>query len=86
MIPLPQGENLVGQLESLQGDERKTFVGNLIYPLIEGALGSELAPTITGMLLDEDIVNFKDLLTDQAYLNTKVNEANQFMIQQQQQQ
>jgi hypothetical protein len=57
-------------------------VGNSIYPIIEAALGSELAPTITGMLLDEDIVNYQELLSSQPYFNNKVQEAHQFMLSQ----
>jgi hypothetical protein len=83
MISLPQVD--LGVLDSLQGDDRKNFVGNAIYPLIDRALGNNLAPTITGMLLDEEIVNFTELLSNQQYFNTKVNEAHQFMMQQQQQ-
>lgn len=57
-------------------------MGNSIYPIIEAALGSELAPTITGMLLDEDIVNYQELLSSQPYFNNKVQEAHQFMLSQ----
>jgi hypothetical protein len=47
------------QLNVLQGEDRNDFVGNAIYPPIMGIFGQELAPTITGMLLDETAVDFK---------------------------
>jgi len=59
----------------LQGDERSNFVGNTIFVLIQQAYGEEYAPRITGMLLDENAVNFKQLLTDSKYFSGKVNEA-----------
>jgi len=37
--------------------------------------GDEFAPRITGMLLDESVVNFRHLLTDSVYFSGKVNEA-----------
>jgi hypothetical protein len=46
-------------LDTLQGEDRKDFVGNNIYAIILNAYGEEFAPTITGMLLDETAVNYK---------------------------
>jgi hypothetical protein len=40
-----------------------------------GIFGQELAPTITGMLLDETAVDFKSLLTDNHYFTSKAHEA-----------
>ena len=37
--------------------EKKQFIGNTIYPVIEQAFG-QYAGKITGMLLDENVVNF----------------------------
>jgi len=73
VIQLPQID--VSPLESLQGDERNNFVGNNIYGLISAVLGQEVAPRITGMLLDESAVNFSQLLTDSQYFSGKVFEA-----------
>lgn len=60
--------------EQTDSNERRQFVGNTIYDSIEKATG-ELAGKITGMLLDERVVNFERLLQDMAYLNEKVTEA-----------
>ena len=71
----------VARLDSLTGDERNDFVGNTIYEVIQGGLGEELAPNITGMLLDESVVDFKSLLTNSQYFNSKVAEAHNLLIQ-----
>jgi len=59
----------------MQGQDRNNFVGNNIYATITQAYGEENAPRITGMLLDENAVNFKLLLSDNEYFRGKVNEA-----------
>jgi len=61
-------------------------VGNTIYGLIQQAYGEESAPRITGMLLDENAVNFKSLLTDNAYFQSKIQEAYQLLVSSQQKQ
>jgi hypothetical protein len=60
-------------------DSKKQFIGNHIYPSIEQVHGQNLAGKITGMLLDEKAVEIDRLLTDQAYLNSKVFEAHQLL-------
>ena len=54
---------------------RKQEVGNLIYQSILQAYGETNCGKITGMLLDENVVNFELLLTDQKYLNEYVGQA-----------
>lgn len=68
------------QLEKMSAEYRTNFVGNNIYGAIENVYGPELAPKITGMLLDESAVNFKSLLTNSEYLSTKVAEAHQLLM------
>jgi len=46
----------LGQLTS--AEDRKNFVGNAIYPIIDQRLGPDFAGRITGMLIDENLVNF----------------------------
>lgn len=62
-------------LDFLKGEERENFVGNHIYGPILAAFGAEEAPTVTGMILDESAVDYKELLTNQVYFSGKVNEA-----------
>ena len=64
-------------IEDLQ--ERKQFIGNTIYPVIEQTMGPSYAGKITGMLLDEKAVEIDKLLTDQSYLNNKAIEAYQLI-------
>ena len=53
---LPQVD--LNELKSLTGEQRPQFVGNNIYASIQAACGDEMAPRITGMLIDENVVNF----------------------------
>lgn len=65
-MPLPQVD--VSQLETIQDPaEKKQFVGNAIYPQIEATFGQAVAGKITGMLLDENVVDFNQMLTNQMY-------------------
>jgi len=64
----------------MQGPDRSNYVGNNIFGLIQQAYGEENAPRITGMLLDEQAVNFKQLLTDNSYFSGKVNEAYSLLV------
>lgn len=66
-------------------------MGNTIYPAIQAVYGDKIAGIITGMLLDESAVDQRELLSDNNFFVTKVNEAhNIYMVhvnsQQQQQQ
>jgi hypothetical protein len=76
----------VSQLDQLQGQDRNNFVGNTIYGLIVEAFGEENAPRMTGMLLDENAVNYQQLLTDSQYFTNKANEAYNLILQVGQQQ
>lgn len=56
-VPLPASE-LVAQIAALGSlAEKKQFIGNLIYPCIQAAYGDQFVGKITGMLLDEKVVN-----------------------------
>jgi hypothetical protein len=70
----------VTSLDTLVGNDKNNFVGNTIFGLITQAYGEENAPRITGMLLDENAVDFKQLLTDDQYFSNKVHEANSLLM------
>jgi len=53
----------------------KQYVGNTIYQTILQRFGDKHAPIITGTLLDENVVDFTQLLSDASYFNSRVNEA-----------
>ena len=80
MMNLPANVD-VKQLDELQGEAKSDYVGNAIYEVILGQFGEELAPNITGMLLDESVVDFKQLLTNGQYFNSKVAEAHALLMQ-----
>jgi len=68
-----------GQLASISDiNERKNYIGNIIYHPIEHLFPSE-GGRITGMLLDEKVVEIDKLIKDNAYLNEKVREAYQLI-------
>lgn len=73
MLALPNID--ISELDGLQGDDRRTFVGNNIYETIQGVFGEELAPIITGTLLDENVVDFNQLLSNSQYFTGRVYEA-----------
>jgi hypothetical protein len=74
MIQLPVGIDMAALQAQTSPDERRNFVGNAIFSGIETAYPQN-AGKITGMLLDEKVVDFVKLLTDQNYFNQKVFEA-----------
>lgn len=55
-------------------NERKQMIGNAIYASVQPVVG-EHAGKITGMLLDEKVVDFDKLTSDQKYLSDLVGEA-----------
>ena len=61
-------------------EQRKEFVGNSIYPIIQAAIG-DFAGRVTGMLLDESVTNYKELVSNQIYFNNKCKEAYALLLQ-----
>lgn len=55
-------------------NERKQMVGNAIYSAVSPHVG-DFAGKITGMLLDENVVDLNRLTSDKKYLSDLVNEA-----------
>lgn len=72
-LRLPQID--LSGFDSIQGEDRKNFVGNSIYPAIQAVYGDKIAGIITGMLLDEGAVDQRQLLSDNAFFVNKVQEA-----------
>jgi len=60
-------------------EKRREFVGNTVYPLIHAKLG-ETAGRVTGMVIDEKVVNIEKLISDPAYFNQQVNEAYRLLM------
>lgn len=53
----------------------KSHVGEFIYEFVEREAGEDLAPKITGMLIDLPINDIRDYLTDYSKIVQKMNEA-----------
>jgi len=78
-LNIPQVD--LAQLEQMTDSNQKSqFVGNSIFGSIAQGYGNDLAPRLTGMLLDENAVNFKLLLSDNAYLDNKASEAYALLV------
>lgn len=73
MLQAPEAD--INQLAALTApNDRVQFVGNAIYASIETVYKEE-AGKITGMLLDEKVVDFTKLLRDPVYLSQKAYDA-----------
>ena len=59
----------------------KEQVGHLIYDFVQGIIGVEKAPKITGMLIELPVAQIKEYLTSYEALQVKVNEANNLLQQ-----
>lgn len=81
-MELPKHENpdVAGTLSQLDPDGKRNLVGNAIYAEIEAVFGEALAGKMTGMLIEENVVDFVQLLTNQQYFNMKVREAYQLLV------
>jgi hypothetical protein len=74
-VPLPSAANVAQIATFATIDEKKQFIGNLIYPCIQAAFGDLYVGKITGMLLDEKVVNLEMLVTNQKYLSEIAGQA-----------
>lgn len=82
LVGLPQVDQ--AQLAAIADiNERKQVIGNAIYSAVQPFVG-EFAGKITGMLLDENVVDMTRLTSDQKYLSDLVNEAWRLLRSQQQ--
>jgi len=63
----------------------KEQVGHLIYDFVQGIIGVDKAPKITGMLIELPVAQIKEYLTSFEGLEMKVREANNLLDQEGQQ-
>lgn len=68
-VPLPPAQQVASLAALTEINEKKQAIGNMIYPCIQQAYGELFVGKITGMLLDEKVVNLDLLVTDQKYLS-----------------
>jgi hypothetical protein len=57
----------------------KEHVGHLIYEYVEAQVGQQLAPKITGMLIELPVIQIRQFLTSLDALNHRVMEAKQLL-------
>lgn len=78
-VQLPS-QNQVAALQQFTNlDEKKQCIGNMIYPCILNAYGEQYVGKITGMLLDEKVVNLDQLVVDQKYLSEIAGQAKRML-------
>jgi len=85
-VPLPNPQQVQTLLAITDIQEKKQCVGNMIYPCIQQAYGNDFVGKITGMLLDEKVVNLDLLVSDQKYLSQIAGQAKNMLEAQQKQQ
>jgi len=59
----------------------KEQVGHLIYDFVQGIIGVDKAPKITGMLIELPVAQIKEYLSSYEGLEMKVREANNLLDQ-----
>ena len=74
-VPLPAPEAVAQLANITDAGERRQAIGNMIFPCIQQAYGPNYVGKITGMLLDEKVVNLQLLVTDQKYLSQIAGQA-----------
>jgi hypothetical protein len=50
--------------------ERKQYVGDRLFPIIQMKIGLDQAGKVTGMMLDESVVNYEAFFTSPGYFET----------------
>jgi len=66
----------------LDKDKQRNILGELLFPLIRDQVGEKVAPKITGMLIDLDVLEVNDILEfleDKDLLTERINEANELI-------
>mgnify|MGYP003879850419 FL=1 len=72
---------------SIEPEKQRNILGEILFPKVMGMAGSELAPKITGMLVDFDVLTIQDiieLLEDPAILQERIEEARELIQQEKQ--
>jgi len=80
-------EKIKGNLRNfldLSTEKQRNILGNLLYPIIQQREGLDLAPKITGMLVDLNVLEVNDVLEffeDPMKLEERINEAKEIIVQ-----
>jgi polyadenylate-binding protein len=82
-------EKIKGNLRNfldLDTEKQRTILGNLLYPIILQREGQDMAPKITGMLVDLNVLEVNDVLEffeDPMKLEERILEAKEIILQEQ---
>jgi len=72
----------MGEFNALDKDKQRNILGELLFPLIKLQVGESIAPKITGMLIDLDVLEISEIfefLDDQDLLKERINEAKELI-------
>jgi hypothetical protein len=67
----------------LDKEKQRNILGELLFPLIKDKVGDSLAPKITGMLIDLDVLEIQEIfefLEDLDLLHERIEEAKQLIL------
>lgn len=78
--PPPQSFISKSELEGLEEDEKRNFIGERIYPLIEEKYNDN-APKITGMIIDMEYHQVMSAISSKQALMDKAKEAYELLVQ-----
>jgi polyadenylate-binding protein len=67
----------------LDKEKQRNILGELLFPLIKERIGEDIAPKITGMLIDLDVLEIQDIfefLEDKDLLDERIKEARELIV------
>jgi len=66
----------------LDKEKQRNILGELLFPLIKGQVGESIAPKITGMLIDLEVLEISEILEfldDPVLLTDRIKEAKELI-------
>jgi len=85
-ITLADLKNKWQDFVKLDKDKQRNILGELLFPLIKERVGESIAPKITGMLIDLDVLEIQEIfefLEDRDLLNERIEEAKELILSEQ---
>jgi len=72
----------IGDFNALDKEKQRNILGELLFPLIKAQVGDSIAPKITGMLIDLDVLEISEIfefLEDPELLKERITEAKELI-------
>jgi polyadenylate-binding protein len=82
-ITLADLKNKWQEFIKLDKDKQRNILGELLFPLIKERVGESIAPKITGMLIDLDVLEIEEIfefLEDKDLLHERIEEAKNLIL------